>query len=630
MVSLGILPRIMIPITALVAVAMSGTAWMTASLVSHRLEGDAEAHLAVSADGQAQHLADWIAMARRELLTWSHDPLIAQAVLANAAAAVRQQASERLAQLKRDNDDYDAIHIVDGSGIVIASTAAGSVGTLQVGERPYIQEALAGQDSLSDGFPSKRTGRPVIALATPMRSGGMVVGALYAIVDLGVFAQDIIANGHLGREGSSQLFDSTGTCIAHPQIARILEPASALDRLPYGPALRAAAGGTLRYQEDGQAKLAAVRSVVGTHWLLCNAASLAEVRAPNAHLLLVIMGVAGGALVLVALVTAVIANAISAPVRQTADALTAFAAGDLTAEAPTSGAAEVIRMGTAMRTALSGVRAALGADRVDWITVGRHTAEKSQLVQRLVVASAGLTATSGQLATSAEAASSQASAVGASSEQVSAHIETVAIGAEQMSTAIAEIARSTAEAVRTSLEAVRTAETSSAIMQRLGESSDRIGDIVKSISTIAEQTNLLALNATIEAARAGESGRGFAVVASEVKSLAQQTDAATRDVEARIEGIQQDVAAAVAGIRLVSDRIRQANEFQGAIANAVEEQAAATREISGNVREVAKGSSEIARSIQGVAQAAGTVSTAAEATGAAAEDLSRIATQLKG
>jgi methyl-accepting chemotaxis protein len=219
MVSLGILPRIMIPITALVAVAMSGTAWMTASLVSHRLEGDAEAHLAVSADGQAQHLADWIAMARRELLTWSHDPLIAQAVLANAAAAVRQQASERLAQLKRDNDDYDAIHIVDGSGIVIASTAAGSVGTLQVGERPYIQEALAGQDSLSDGFPSKRTGRPVIALATPMRSGGMVVGALYAIVDLGVFAQDIIANGHLGREGSSQLFDSTGTCIAHPQIA---------------------------------------------------------------------------------------------------------------------------------------------------------------------------------------------------------------------------------------------------------------------------------------------------------------------------------------------------------------------------------------------------------------------------
>jgi methyl-accepting chemotaxis protein len=167
-------------------------------------------------------------------------------------------------------------------------------------------------------------------------------------------------------------------------------------------------------------------------------------------------------------------------------------------------------------------------------------------------------------------------------------------------------------------------------MQRLGESSDRIGDIVKSISTIAEQTNLLALNATIEAARAGESGRGFAVVASEVKSLAQQTDAATRDVEARIEGIQQDVAAAVAGIRLVSDRIRQANEFQGAIANAVEEQAAATREISGNVREVAKGSSEIARSIQGVAQAAGTVSTAAEATGAAAEDLSRIATQLKG
>ena len=207
------------------------------------------------------------------------------------------------------------------------------------------------------------------------------------------------------------------------------------------------------------------------------------------------------------------------------------------------------------------------------------------------------------------------------STQASDHVRNAASASEEMATSITEISRRVQESNGIASEAVKQAVATDQRMAELSKAGDRIGDVVKLITSIAEQTNLLALNATIEAARAGEAGRGFAVVAQEVKTLAGQTAKATDEISSHIVNMQSATQESVSAIKAIGHTIERISDIATSIAAAVDQQGAATQEIARSVQAAANVTSEVAANV-------GNVATGANETGETSDEILKSAQSL--
>ena len=351
------------------------------------------------------------------------------------------------------------------------------------------------------------------------------------------------------------------------------------------------------------------------------------------------------AMVLTALGSLVLLNlGIGRPINAMTASMTRLASGDLGVVVPgagrkdevgaMAGAVQVFKDNLARTRGLEEETALARADsEVQRKAAMREMADTFEtavggIVRAVSRSSTELQATAGTLSSAAAETAQQSTAVASAAGQASTNVATVAAAAEELGSSVAEIGRQVQSSTDLASGAVAQAARTADLVRTLRDGATRIGDVIGIISGIANQTNLLALNATIEAARAGEAGRGFAVVASEVKELAGQTAKATDEIARQISEIQLSTGEAAAAIDAIAGRVGEMSTVASAIADSVDMQGAATREIVGNVGQAAIGTGEVTRNISGVADAAESAGAAAAQVLASASDLSEQADHL--
>ncbi len=215
-------------------------------------------------------------------------------------------------------------------------------------------------------------------------------------------------------------------------------------------------------------------------------------------------------------------------------------------------------------------------------------AQLQETVRNIAMSSSEISSAASEISTSTTDLSQRTEEQAASLEQTSASMEEIAAtvkkNAENAQHAN-QLTRQTREVADRGGAVVSQAVTA---MARIEESSRQISDIISVIDEIARQTNLLALNAAVEAARAGEAGRGFAVVASEVRSLAQRSSQAAKDIKDLIVNSSGQVQEGVDLVNRAGESLSEILESIKSVADIVSDIADASSEQASGVDQINK------------------------------------------
>ena len=252
-----------------------------------------------------------------------------------------------------------------------------------------------------------------------------------------------------------------------------------------------------------------------------------------------------------------------------------------------------------MAHALRGANAIAGGDLSARFDTTAHD-EMGQLLRALQQMNSNLIATIGDVRANINGMGQATSEIAAGNADLSARteaqaasLEETAASIEQFSSAVKQNADSAIDASALAAAAARVAEQGSVLvaevvgtMDTINGSSRKIVDIIGLIEGIAFQTNILALNAAVEAARAGEHGRGFAVVAAEVRTLAQRSSAASKDIKQLIDASLARVGVGMLQVQRAGDTMSQVVQSSQDVMRIMQDIATASREQSLGVDQV--------------------------------------------
>ena len=425
----------------------------------------------------------------------------------------------------------DAVHIVDASGLALASSNAKVIGVMNIAQRPYFKETMQGHAAISDVVISLDRGMALIVIAAPLQQDGQTVGAVVCGLKLDSLCRKFVDTTRVCQSGHLFICDGQGRYLADPDTNRIFKVK--LADSTWGQQVMKDKQGSLSYRVDGADHFVTFDASPSLGWIVAVTVPLAELNAPIKaiafnNLVLVAIALAGGLGVAVWL-----ARSISVPIQH--------------------------------------------------------------YVTSLYDSARQLDDAAGQIATASQSLAEGASEQAASLEETSASLEEMTSmtrsNAENAQSAknLANQTRQAADTGGADMHQMGEA------METIKAASADISKIIKTIDEIAFQTNILALNAAVEAARAGEAGLGFAVVADEVRNLAQRSAHAARETADKIEGaigktqVGVDISAKVSrGLGDILSKVRQVDALITEVASASREQSQGVNQVNTAVSQMDK------------------------------------------
>nr|WP_240377322.1 methyl-accepting chemotaxis protein [Bacillus piscicola] len=524
-------------------------------------------------------------------------------------------------QALADQIDIAEIHIMNSEGMLEFSNQADVIGYMfdsSEQSAPFM-EAITNKNFEMAQEPTVRGKDGKLAMyagvATQDKPGAVQIGIepkeYQAFVDSFDLQEEVQKNS-FAETGITFIADKDGVITAHPNEEKVGTP---VDKLTFASSITDQENGGFTYDENGTAKYAAFQRADDGTLLLATVNQNDYFGALNE--LLIQFAITALIIIVVSIILLLLFAKynISKPIDELKEAMAGIASGDLTSEHTPKRRDEIGEMFNHLNETQHSLRQLIGSISSTSENIASSAVQLAASSDETSRAAEHISQTIQEVASGTEKQSASVEQTTQIVADMSQGVEQITVNAQNVSanahdtSGKAEAGNQAIQETIKQMNSIQKAVTDlSAEVKNLGDQSNKIGDIIQTITDISGETNLLALNASIEAARAGESGKGFAVVAEEVRKLAEKSAVSAEQITQLISTNKEQTEKAVQTMEATTTEVASGIELVNTAGASFEDIQSATDYVTKQTEEVASAISQIAESAKSIASSIDVIS----------------------